>query len=744
MVAMHCKIALLLTFLVLCAPALGQTPDSSTAAPYQSARAPEFLAQIESLIRQLGDEQYAVRESATKNLLAMGSRARALLEQATKSADVETAFRAKMVLDSLPKVTHTVVDALGSPMPLAKVIVTMTPKDGPMASYETGPYGTYSPTVTVQSDEDGGVAIPERAAGQFVVSARIEHPDYGRAQCEVDLSGNQKNLRVPLVRRGSEAHRRAVVGRVVAPDGRPVAAAVIHCAEVRTPGEGLIQAENFRGEALTDDDGQFAFYLPNENRNRQRGDLIPLNSRFRLTITVPGDDSFFPVAGRFANVQPVRIEMPRVTRFHRFRFESPAGGWIDDPEQLRQVRVQYDAQQGGERMLTDLDAKSVSGGRKLLPGKYVAECFAGGKMVEYRPLVVTANSPEELPFQLPHAVTYRGRAVHGVTGEPLAGALVIGYRSTSHNNLALLTADDWKLLREAPSNPPLDHPAVKRLNDFYGVQGLVRTDGEGRFAITRQPDQELYGLIAFNQESIPFKVRIGNLEPDRNHQVDVAEFPLFPAARLLVRPVFSGERLSVSPLWLPTDEGQPAWFPRFQAAGKSSDREFEYVHWLKLNEQQPVFVPAGIRLRVRFETPYDDAWGPAVIEAVQLEPGATKEAGDLRFPASLPAIVRVVDARGKPVEGVPVRRMYQGENAWSLAHNTDKDGRAQFHVHPNSQGQFRVHDLPGPEEARLAKNLLADFQVGNQPPKEPFAITLTDAQIALLLGGKATRATPAP
>jgi hypothetical protein len=289
---------------------------------------------------------------------------------------------------------------------------------------------------------------------------------------------------------------------------------------------------------------------------------------------------------------------------------------------------------------------------------------------------VTANSPEELRFELPHAVTYRGRVVHGVTGEPLAGAFVVGYNSTSHNNLALLTADDWKLLAGTPSNPPLDHPAIKRLRDFYGIQGLVRAGDDGRFTITRGSDQEFYGIMAFAPDRIPFKVSVGSLKPDQNQQIDVAEFPLFPAAKLLVRPVFAGERLAVMPQWLPEKEGQPDWFDRFQAVGKDSNREFEYVHWLTINEQQPVYVPAGIRLRVRFESPYDDAWGPALVETVQLEAGASKEAGDLHFTASLPVVVRVVDSRGKPVEGIPVRRMYHAENAWCVAHNTDKDGRA--------------------------------------------------------------------
>jgi hypothetical protein len=162
------------------------------------------------------------------------------------------------------------------------------------------------------------------------------------------------------------------------------------------------------------------------------------------------------------------------------------------------------------------------------------------------------------------------------------------------------------------------------------------------------------------------------------------------------------------------------------------------VHWLTLNESQPVQVPASIRLQVRFETPYDDKWDAAVTGAIQLEPGATKEIGDLQFAATLSVAVRVVDRQGKPVEGVPVRQKYHGDNAWSVAHNTDRDGLAQFHAPRKSEGQFWVSDLPGPQELRFAENLLTRFQIGNESPPNPFTITITDAQSTLLLGnGKA-------
>ena len=305
------------------------------------------------------------------------------------------------------------------------------------------------------------------------------------------------------------------------------------------------------------------------------------------------------------------------------------------------------------------------------------------------------------------------------------------------NNLALLTADDWKKLRNVPSNPPLDHPAIQRLREFYGVQGLVRTDREGRFEITRQPDQEYYGLLAFDEDFVPFKVRVGSLKIDENHRIDAGEFPLFPAGKIVVRPVFAGERLAVSPRWFPADGGQPEWFDRFQAAGRSSEREFEYVHWLTLNEMQPIYVPAGIRLNVRFESPYNDQWAQALVEGIQLEHRASKEVGDVQFAANIPVAVRVVDRRGKPVEGIPVRQKYIDDNAWSVAHNTDSEGLARFHAPPNSEGQVWVSDMPGPKEERFAENLLAKFKVGRAASDEPVTITVTDSQAELLLG-KAT------
>jgi hypothetical protein len=314
---------------------------------------------------------------------------------------------------------------------------------------------------------------------------------------------------------------------------------------------------------------------------------------------------------------------------------------------------------------------------------------------------------------------------------------VFGWNSTSRNNLALLTADDWKLLRETPDNPPADSPAVVRLREFYGVQRLVRTDGEGRFTISQEPDQEFYGILACDVDLLPFKVSVGSLKPDDKHEIDVGEFPLYPAAKVIVRPVFEGDRLAVAPRWFPADDGQPEWFERFKKIKRYSDREFAQVHWLTLNESQPVFVPAGLRLKVGFDTPYDDKWDDSQSNEIKLEPKETKDIGDVNFVPNLPVSVRVVDAQGKPLEGIPVRQKDARDNAWSVAHNTDKEGLARFHVPQKAAGQFWVSDLSGTQEARTAANLYARFTLEDAAPTEPIAtISLTDKQADLLLGGR--------
>jgi hypothetical protein len=726
---LNCRSICLLLLLTCCTLAAAQNDDE--------AAAKALAARIEKLIGQLGVEEFAVREAASKELTEIGNPARQALEKAALDPDPETSSRAKVILDRLPKLTHTIIDALGAPIPLAKLSLQLL-KNPNLGVPANAPEG--EPLVSL-TDAAGRAALPDTSENNLPrrAIATIEHPQYGRARCEVLLDRGPKTLQFPLVRSGSEAHARALRGQVVDETGKPVAGAVVSCDNVRTPGEGLIDGDPSRGEVLADDEGRFTIYAPDLRRDRggglERGDLIPANSRYALRAAVPGDDSYFPLAGRYPNTAPARLELRRATRLFRFRFEAVAGGgMIEDAELLQHIYMRFDEIQGGERTMIPLGPMAAAKGSKLPTGTYTAELFTNKARLEYQPVVVTADSPDELVFRLPAAVTYRGRIVHGVTREPLPGAFLMGWNSTSRNNLALLTAEEWQALRDLPADAPLDAAPMKRLRELYGVQALVRTDAEGRFEIRRRADQEFYGLLAFAEDHVPFKVPVGALKPDEKQMVETGEFPLYPAAKVLIRPSFAGERLAVSPKWVFEDEGQPEWFERFHEASKDYQREFEYVHWLELNEVQPVFVPAGVRLKLLFDCPYDDKWAPGLIkEPMLLKAGTTHDAGDVTFAEGMQCAVRVVDKDGKPVEGMPVRRMYVGTNAWSIAHNTDKEGLAHFYLHANSRGHFRAADLPDPAAFGMS-NRIVKFAVEDKPPAEPPTITVTDEQIEAVRG----------
>jgi hypothetical protein len=266
----------------------------------------------------------------------------------------------------------------------------------------------------------------------------VRHPDYGGGRCRTDDSRRPNELiecKFPLAPRDSEARKRAAHGTVLDGHGKPVVGAIVHCPHVRTPGEGLINAGSI-GDAITDIHGNFALYMPAGKSYRglqERGDLVPPGSRYNLSITAPERDDCFPVDDMFANGASLEIRMPLATRRHEFRFEN-----IDGPAKLNSVTIEYYP--------------------KVIPGKYMAYSFQDGGIVYYLPLHVTADSPDTLTFRLPAATVYRGRAVHCITGKSLPR--VWATAAYGRNNLAELSDEDWRQLRDMPDVAgPNDHAA---------------------------------------------------------------------------------------------------------------------------------------------------------------------------------------------------------------------------------------------------------------------------------------------
>ena len=204
------------------APRPAPADPAAAAVPFGTeAKSDETTKQIERLIRELGDEQFAVREAAAAELAKLGSKARQALTIATRSDDAEIASRARLLLDRLPTLTHVLLDAVGQPIPEATVTVRFTPGE---AAGATSPpalppipakgdvplppgLGGQPEQITLQqvTETDGRFGIPDGAKNVSVIA---QHKDYGQAQCELDTHSGKLVVQMPLVRSGTEAFTR--------------------------------------------------------------------------------------------------------------------------------------------------------------------------------------------------------------------------------------------------------------------------------------------------------------------------------------------------------------------------------------------------------------------------------------------------------------------------------------------------------------------------------------------------------
>jgi hypothetical protein len=692
----------------------------------QESRPPD-KSRIRQLIAQLGAKSFNVREAAHRELTLFVEYAATELGEATESADLERARRAKQILGWVgANPTHRIVDAQDRPIKMARVVL----KQG-------------GATQVGFTDRLGRFAVPDpdkRAATDL--SVEVRHPEYGIARWYSGTRSPSANAelidcKMPIVAQDSAARKRSVQGQVVDGLGKPVAGAVLRCSHVRTQGDGLMTADAQAGEAITDGQGQFTLYLVANKPNRGsqlHGELVPPGSRYSLSVTAPERDDCFPVDDLFSNDTPLTIRMPRATRLHRFQFAQPGGGVLTDAAQLKNLAVDFYPIDGDPRRVR-LATDEVLKGRKLIPGKYVATHYQNGKALHYLPLRVAANSQDVLVFRLPTATVYRGRAVHGITGKPLARSWAAATVATGRANFAELSDDDWRQLRSMPDVAGPTDAATKIVGRHYGLGALVRTDAQGRFEITEPPGIAFYGIMAFAEGFLPLREVLGVAQRARSDVANLGDLPLFPAAKIQVKIVSAEKSLSVSPEWRLEGGKQPDWIERFRAAADRSRRDFCYVHWMTLNEPRPVLIPSGIRLRVEFSPPYDPRWGSASTEVVQAKQGEVIAAGAFRLPQALPVSARVVDHQGNPIEGLAVRVRHGDQNIWSVAHNTDANGLAHFYIPPNSAGKFRV-EFNGPKASRKVETLEAAFHTRASAPDSPIEIRLTADKVRLIPRGQ--------
>jgi hypothetical protein len=608
-----------------------------------------------------------------------------------------------------------VTDALGLPFPKASVDIFVR------GSGDNAPRIYLS---TAGTDEQGRLEVPDLTGELRFFSFVISEPNYGIALIDPYFN-EQGELIVPLVARSSEAFERSIHGVVVDPQGNPVAGAVVECSYIRTLGEGLINALNdWSSKSLTDDKGAFSLYLPNENSRDERGYLIPPKSQYHVRIQAPKELGLLPYTKPIENGGEALIFLQSGGRFRTFVFED-ADGPITDPKELQYMSVTV-SQPDGSRV--SLGYKDFKDGGFFPPGEYHA-VRRGMDEFDFEPLTVNEQSPDELIFRQPEGILYYGHVVRGLTGEPMPGAFVIGFISSSKGNLSMITDQQWQALHALPADPCLMDPAVKPICQIYGVKKIVRTDELGNFQMSFRPG-EIYGFIAFEKDYLGLMHRRHALIADQNRQAEIPVMKLYPAATVMVEACTDAKHISIWPRWIIHESENPAWARQFLATDDRKESIFRYTDWIEQNKVQSFHVPAGLILRVKLDTPYDRQFCPIEIpRVINLAQGQVLDLGRHQFKPALEVYVQVTNSQGQTVEGVPVRVQRDGD-IWSVSHNTDESGIAMFNVIPYSMGRFGVSC--GGEGGEHLKETIPYQVGGNADSGRQFTLQLSDKILEFL------------
>jgi hypothetical protein len=603
----------------------------------------------------------------------------------------------------------------------------------------------------------------------------VATPQYGTAkvgfyQCD------QSHFTMPLVDPNSEAGASAIWGNILDPENNPVEGAQIQYDYVRTLGEGLInpKSEVAHYAAITDQHGFFNMYMPPSNQYQdQRGFLIPLKSKYHVKITAPKPLGLLPYEGPLENGSQLKLILERPTGKKHLLIFKDEKGIITDPNKLSQIVLHIQRPDKTQINLTydkfkDLDTFPY--------GTYVAELtpYPIPEPYNFKPLEVTENSPRELVFTLPDTLKYYGQVVHGTTGAAMPGAFVMLMQSEyNYGTLTSITDGQWQALHTLPADSdalqkavsaqkigmpglpdrlssfdkpgmpskPLHMPgmrgditalktekgpdtaqeALSALRNIYIFRRLIRTDSAGRFEIKVSPEKSFYGFVFFEKNYVPVMWPKFNFKPAADASVEIPPIRLFPAAKVFVEPHVDGNDVGIYPDWVVDERDNPDWTSALLTSSLKRGT------WLKPNQVNTLYVPVGLRLKLKLSTPYAHQWCPVTFDQViYLQHGQTLDLGKYTFKPTLQISAQVLSSAGEPLEGIPVRAVYDGHD--TVAHNSDANGIVRFFVPPNSKGEFIVNCVDYAKARELLRQT-TPFEVTAETLQ--FKIKISDEMLTL-------------
>jgi len=254
-----------------------------------------------------------------------------------------------------------------------------------------------------------------------------------------------------------------------------------------------------------------------------------------LVVRVPNDLTYCPIELWQSNTRPAEITLARTRRPRRLQFESLDGGLISKEEELARITLRHQPFKPAARDLwVEIDGRIILEGGPVHSGRYWASFETkDGNRVSWRHLIVQDDSPDELTFKLPPPLVFRGRVIDPVSGMPLAGVFVGGYSGSTLKTMAAITDEEWAAARKLSAEPEITEEALKPFLEVNNFRQIVRTSKDGRFELKQPQDFRFYGVAAFARNRLPIRDRVF----PESAGTKIPDLPLFPAARIQVRPV---------------------------------------------------------------------------------------------------------------------------------------------------------------------------------------------------------------
>lgn len=422
---------------------------------------------------------------------------------------------------------------------------------------------------------------------------------------------------------------------------------------------------------------------------------------------------------RMIELPPIRM-LPLETKYMpALIFEDQSGAIITDPNVLEKIELEIERDEGIGRRTWLRSYGSLIESNETIRGTYRATLDWQGRRYTYKPVEIDWGGPDRIIFTVeqvsPLGVTCLGRVIHGITGAPIPGAIVMSRSRPSNTDASAIQPEQWEAIHLIGPQPDPEYPALIPLREAFAFDQVTRADQTGQFQIhlQRTGHSRLLSLTAVQQGYLGAQQFLSYLWPETNEssrvfgnqgsesgaegRVRVPPMKLFPAATVAIEPVLSdvGGVKSRVRFYMHTSPDDPApWLKDFRATPNVNGGACVLLKYdLKQNDYQNVSVLAGVNLVLKI-VPASSGKAPVAVRGVKLEQGQLLDLGRVEFPEAFLVTLKVADPAGEPVEGVRVGCVDADGFFWAFNGRrppvpiTDAQGEAVLYVPANSKGEL--------------------------------------------------------